>query len=217
MRSLEDAIVDDAATIDGEKWIIYLGDYIDRGKDSAGVLDFLLARAPKGFRRFCLVGNHEVMALSFLQNPQAHSDWLGFGGHETLYSYGLSATALQGGSARNRHAVIESHVPAEHMEFLAELPLSISVPGNVFVHAGIRQGVPMPEQVESDLLWIRDAFFEAPPTPGLRVVHGHTPNAEPVVTENRICVDTGAFATGVLTAARLTPDGGVKMLQTIAR
>lgn len=214
LRALEKLIIADGAAIPGEKWIVYLGDYVDRGPDSAGVLDTLTARAPAGFRRICIVGNHEVMALDFLHNPKAGADWLSFGGQEFLYSYGLSASALQSLSARSRQAIIDSHIPREHIAFLKELPLSVSVPGCVFVHAGLKPGVPMNEQREQDLLWIRDEFFAAPPQAGLLVVHGHTPAADPVVADGRICVDTGAFATGVLTAVRLTKTDAPRFLNT---
>lgn len=215
LQELERLIVEDASSINGEKWIVYLGDYVDRGPNSAGVLDRLMARAPSGFRRICIVGNHEVMALNFLRNPRAGADWLSFGGQEFLYSYGLSESALQSGSARARQAAIDSHIPAEHIAFLDELPLSVSVPGCVFVHAGLRQGTPIEEQDEADLLWIREEFFAAPPQPDVLVVHGHTPAAEPVVVDGRICVDTGAFATGVLTAVRLVRGSAPRFLSTM--
>ncbi|MBJ3783120.1 metallophosphoesterase family protein [Devosia sediminis] len=214
VRELERLIAEDAKSIPGEKWMVYLGDYIDRGPDSAGVLDKLLSTPPAGFRRICLVGNHEVMALAFLRNPQADADWLKFGGLEFLHSYQLSTAALVGGSARSRLAVIESHIPSEHISFLKSLPLSLTVPGYTFVHAGLRSGISLEQQRESDLLWIRDEFFEAAPQPGLTVVHGHTPAPEPVVAAGRICIDTGAFATGILTALRLIPGEAPLFLQT---
>lgn len=205
MQALEKLIVADSAPISGEKWIIYLGDYLDRGPESASVLDKLLARAPDGFRRLAIVGNHEVMALDFLREPRPRADWLEFGGQETLYSYGLAAGAIQSANGRARRAIIDSHVPAEHISLLEQLPLSISVPGYVFVHAGLRRGVALADQQERDLLWIRDEFFSAPLEDGPVVVHGHTPGEAPVVVEGRICVDTGAYATGVLTAVKLVP------------
>lgn len=215
LLELERLIVEDASSINGDKWIVYLGDYVDRGPDSAGVLDRLMARPPEGFRRICIVGNHEVMALNFLNNPRADADWLSFGGQEFLYSYGLSESALRLASSRARQAAIDSHIPSEHQAFLKELPLSVSVPGCVFVHAGLRAGVPIEEQEEADLLWIRDEFFAAPPRRDLIVVHGHTPAAEPVVAEGRICIDTGAFATGILTAVCLKPGSPPRFLSTV--
>ena len=214
LRALERKIVEDASAINGDKWIICLGDYIDRGPDSAGVLDALMAPPPAGFRRICLAGNHELMALDFLHEPRPRADWLAFGGQETLASYGVSLAAIQAGNTRSRQALLDSHIPAEHIEFMKELAISVSVPGYLFVHAGIRPGIALEHQSENDLLWIRGEFLDAPPTPGLRVVHGHTPNPDPVLNDARICVDTGAFATGILTAVRLTEHEEPRFLST---
>ena len=206
LRGLEQRIVEDAADIEGEKWLVYLGDLVDRGPDSVGVLDRLLARPPQGFRRICLAGNHEIMMLGFLENPASQPEWLQFGGQQTLASYGIDAARLLATPARQRRAILDSHVPQDHVEFLAELPLTLSLPGVVFVHAGLRPDVPLDRQAENDLLWIREEFFQAPPLPGRLVVHGHTPARDVVIVPGRICVDTGAFATGRLTAVRLSRD-----------
>lgn len=217
LRALEQAIFADAASIEGEKWLVYLGDYLDRGPDSAAVLDHLMTRPPADFRRLCLAGNHEAMALAYLHSPSHTSDWLGFGGLETLYSYGISPAELQKTSARGLEALIRSHVPEEHRRFLEQLLLTVSVPGYIFVHAGLRPGVTIEQQSEQDLLWIRDEFFRAPPWPDLRVVHGHTPGAEVFMSPGRICIDTGAFATGILSAVRLQPSSDVTVLATKER
>lgn len=214
LRALESRIVADAEAFQGEKWLVFLGDYIDRGPDSAGVLDQLLSPPPAGFRRICLAGNHEAMALEFFRAPRPDAEWLKFGGLETLQSYGIAPLAMRSASASFLRAVIDSHIPAEHLVFLKQLPLTLQLPGTVFVHAGIRVGIPMDRQREMDLLWIREDFFSAPPDPDLLVVHGHTPSQEPVVTPNRICVDTGAFATGILTAVRLSENGDIRLLNT---
>lgn len=211
---LEDKITRDSAGIEGRKLIVMLGDYIDRGPQSAGVIDHLLARPPVSFERICLMGNHEVMATAFLERPLARADWLQFGGAETLQSYGLPPEALSGRSPSRLRQTIEAYVPQEHRTFLSARDWTLSMPGWLFVHAGLRPGVPLEQQDPNDLFWIRDEFFAAPGPSPLRVVHGHTPAAEPVVTPNRICIDTGAFATGRLTALRITPDGGTQLLQT---
>lgn len=204
LRALDSNIAEDAAAIEGEKWIVMLGDYIDRGSNSAGVIDRLNAAPPAGFRRICLAGNHETMMLRFLDAPDPNDDWLKFGGQETLYSYGISLPAGNRLKRKQLKALLDSHIPREHIAFLRELPLTLSLPGTVFVHAGLRPGIDSVErQHEGDLLWIRDEFFDAPPTRDRLVVHGHTPAPEPVSLPGRICVDTGAFATGTLTAARL--------------
>ena len=201
---LTQRIVEDAGSIRGEKWIVLLGDYVDRGPNSAGVLDALLASPPAGFRRFVLAGNHEAMMLAFLNSPERNKRWLEFGGDTTLASYGLDAKQVMLGSHRTVSAKLRSHIPEEHIDFLREQPLTLSVPGMVFAHAGLRAGVPVDQQAESDVLWIRDEFFRAAPVPGRLVVHGHTPGPEPVIEPGRICVDTGAYATGILTAVRLS-------------
>jgi serine/threonine protein phosphatase 1 len=206
LRRLLAVIAADAAGFAGDKWIVGLGDYVDRGPQSSTVLDLLTARPPPGFRRFCLAGNHEAMMLDFWDHPADRSGWLGFGGIETLYSYGIGQGAMERADIRGRRYLLDSHIPSEHRYFLDTLPLTLSLPGLVLVHAGIRRGIPLRQQAESDLLWIRHEFFDAPADDGLLVVHGHTPGSEPVIAPHRICVDTGAFATGRLTSVRLRPD-----------
>lgn len=204
LHLLHEQIFADAACIAEEKWLVYLGDYVDRGPNSAGVLDALLAPPPAGFRRIALAGNHEVMMLNFLEQPARNAAWLQFGGPETLASYGLDVKSLLALPERQRVAHLQSRIPQEHIDFLAGLPLTLSAPGLVFVHAGLRPGIAVAAQAEDDALWIRGDFFSAPPREGLLVVHGHTPARDPVVTAGRICVDTGAFATGLLTAVKIT-------------
>jgi len=211
---LQKRIIEDGTAVAGEKWVVLLGDYVDRGPNSAGVLDALLAPLPDGFRRIALAGNHETMMLDFLDAPTRNSRWLDFGGDATLESYGLRAKELMSGTDRARNTRLSSHIPDEHIGFLRDLPLTLSVPGVVFAHAGLRPDVPVEVQAEADLLWIREEFFAAPPVPGRMVVHGHTPAVEPVVAPGRICVDTGAFATGVLTAVRLAQDEEPRFMST---
>lgn len=215
LRAMEAAIVADAAAFEGTKWIVTLGDYVDRGPNSAGVIDHLLMPAPAGFTRICLAGNHEVLMLDYLDNPSDTHDWLRFGGHETLMSYGIDPFELHDRkmSASRRRAMLDSHIPPEHLDFLGALPISCSVDNIVLVHAGMRSGMPVGEQVEDDLLWMR--YKPADPGPqGLLVVHGHTPQETPLVLPNRICVDTGVFTSGILSAVRLTPSGPPRLLQT---
>lgn len=214
LQQLEHKIYDNAADVEGEKWIVGLGDYVDRGPNSASVLDHLLSRPPSGWKRLCLAGNHEIMFLEFLRNPQPGSQWLDFGGAETLSSYGISAHALARQSPNQRRDTLLSHIPDEHLAFLRGLPVALSLPGCIFVHAGIRPGVPLINQSEDDLLWIRKEFFDAIPQPDLLVVHGHTPAETAVVVPGRICIDTGAFATGILTAVRLSQGGEPRLIDT---
>jgi len=214
LASLMDRIVADARDIEGERWLVMLGDYVDRGPDSARVLDMLLSPPPAGFRRFNLAGNHEVMMLAFLDNPETNPQWLDYGGREALASYGLSSDAMSTMTPAALGRELAQRLPVEHLELLRSLPLSLSLPGTVFVHAGIRRGVPMPEQIEADVLWIRRAFHDADPVDDLLVVHGHTPGPVPVVEPRRICIDTGAYATGRLTAFRLSTGSPPVLMST---
>ena len=216
LKALEGSITEDAARYEGEKWLIYLGDYVDRGPNSAGVIDHLMAKQSAGLRRICLAGNHEAMALAYLRSPTRSSDWLNFGGTETLQSYGINPADLHTLSPRALPGLIQSHVPEEHLQFLEQLHLSFSLPRHTFVHAGLRPGIALELQVEEDLLWIREDFFRAPPADN-RVIHGHTPGAEVFVSPERICVDTGAFATGVLSAVRLDASGDMAIFTTNAK
>jgi serine/threonine protein phosphatase 1 len=202
---LEDMVAKDARDIEGERWIITLGDHIDRGPRSAQVIEHLTGEPPPGFRRISLAGNHEQLLLDFLAEPAANFQWLEFGGIETARSYGLRDAALSfgGPSARGIARQLASLIPEAHLDFLRKLPISLSLPGFHFVHAGLRPGLAMEEQTDEDLLWIREPFLDEIGSPAEVVVHGHTPTALPEIRPWRIGVDTGAFASGRLTAVRL--------------
>ena len=182
---------------------IFLGDYIDRGPSSCEVVERLIARA-----RSCevqlLKGNHEAFALSFMRDPRVLSEWRQFGGLETLLSYGLKPrlNPLPGESAELALAW-QRLLPISHREFLQTLQSSYSCGDFFFVHAGVKPGIPLTEQHEEDLLWIREDFLLHDGNFGKVVVHGHTPVAEPDFHGNRINIDTGAYATGRLTCLRL--------------
>ena len=206
-------IAADAVGFPGEKLIVTLGDHIDRGPDSAGVLDYLLAPPPPGFERICLAGNHDVMMSAFMARPTGMSDWLQMGGDVTLQSYGLHPSRLATMGETARRTALRNHIPREHIEFLQQMPLLLELPGVVFVHAGIRRGIDLDAQREDDLLWMRpDTALDGRPSDGL-VVHGHTPGAEPVLTNGRVCVDTAVCATGTLTAIRLGRDSSYRVIQ----
>lgn len=213
--ALERRIVADAAGIAGEKWIVNLGDHIDRGPRSADVIEHLLKPPPEGFVRVALRGNHEQMMLDFLNDPSS-AMWLEQGGFETVQSYGVD---LQRKFAPHDFeqafvAYVRSRVPPTHLSFIRELPLMLDLPGWIFVHAGIRPGLPLERQVAEDLIWIREPFLSSMPMPGTIVVHGHTPSREPVIRPGRIGIDTQCFATGRLTALRITQDGQTKLFAT---
>jgi len=201
---LHEAIVRDAGSWLGEKQIVYLGDFVDRGPDSKGVIERLMHGVPEGFRAHHVKGNHDQAALDFLEDPETYRVWRSFGGADTLLSYGvrppLFESVEQMVEARD---AFETRLPKEHLAFLRELPLMVTIGDYLFVHAGVRPGVPLDKQVEEDLLWIREEFLFSSVTHGKVVVHGHTPLPAPVRASNRISVDTGAYATGILTAAVL--------------
>ncbi len=205
LLNLEGQIQADAEQFNGPKLIVLLGDYVDRGPRSAGVLAHLLGSPRGDFTRVALAGNHELMMLNALDGANIR-DWLALGGIETLRSYGIDHERFAAAPARKRREIVSSYIPSDHLTFLRGLPLSLQVLQTVFVHAGIRRNIPMDQQNANDLLWIRHEFLTAEPDDGLLVVHGHTPVDQVQVGPGRIGIDTGAFATGRLTALRLTPD-----------
>lgn len=210
--ALEQQIVADALNIEGEKWIVTLGDLVDRGPDSAGAVAHAMSPAPTGFRRFALLGNHEQIMLDFIENPAAHAYWLEQGGIETLASYGITLDYPPLRAPSQIAARLSSTLPADHLAFLSALPTCLSLPGWLFVHAGIRPGLPLAQQTDHDLIWIRAPFLTSQLTGGLRVVHGHTPGASIVDMPHRICIDTHCYHTGELSAVRVTPDGRTAFL-----
>ncbi|MDX6767095.1 MAG: metallophosphoesterase family protein [Candidatus Methylacidiphilales bacterium] len=210
LKALEARIVADAASEPGEKWLVMLGDYVDRGPHSAQVIDHLLAPPPKGFKRICLRGNHEAAMLGALDGAGLET-WLGWGVESTLASYGLGAAqiALLSGPGRlsAKQQTLAAYIPDEHATFLRELPTMLTVPGYIFVHAGLRPGVPLAAQRDNDLLWIRGDFLDTDHDFGAVIVHGHTPADEPFLSAYRIGLDTGCFASGRLTGLRVDGDG----------
>ena len=215
LHALEAQIIADAEPFPGEKWIVTLGDYIDRGPDSRAVLDHILTPAPARFRRFPLIGNHEQLLLDFLDNPPANLDWLEWGGLATARSYGMPPDPGEDwrrdpfGFANRLRPLI----PARHLEMLRDLPTCLSLPRFFFVHAGIRPGVPLDRQEDEDLIWIRAPFLRAQFSGDITVVHGHTPVDDVDIAPGRIDIDTGCCFKCTLTALRVTPDGGTKILQ----
>jgi len=177
--------------------LLHIGDYVDRGPDSAGVVARLLRGSPIDHVPVInLKGNHEQTMLDALSGDRAAgTDWLFQGGRPTLESYGADPDG-----PRERWADV---VPAEHLGFLRGLAMSHREGGYLFVHAGIRPGVPLDAQAPEDLLRIRQPFLYTDQPFGAVVVHGHTPVKAPVVRANRIDIDTGAVFGGPLTCAVL--------------
>lgn len=184
--------------------IVYLGDYVDRGLDSSGVLDRLCDAPPEGVSRVLLKGNHEAMLLLFLDEPEAAAQWRRFGGLETLLSYRLDmTTAMANDDLRALADEFAKALPPRHLQLLKSLKTSTVIGDYFFCHAGVLPGVSLERQREADLLWIREAFLYSSEYFGKVVVHGHTPAEEPESRHNRIGVDTGAYATHQLTCVVL--------------
>ncbi len=187
--------------------LIFLGDYIDRGPDSRRVIDQLI-RLKQRHEVVYLRGNHERCLMEFLRNPSILATWLRWGGLYTLRSYGLEPknyldSGEQEGLARSLELILRA---SGHFDFFDRLETSFTFGDFFFVHAGVRPGLPLDRQSETDLLEIRDVFLSSGSDFGKIVVHGHTPVPEPDIRANRINIDTGAFATGRLTCLVIERD-----------
>ncbi|XHS00388.1 metallophosphoesterase [Sphingomonas sp. DBB INV C78] len=180
--------------------IIVLGDFIDRGADSASVVDLLRA-FDEDTHITVLMGNHEAIAVDALRGqPGAMRQWLAMGGRAALESWGVSSSLLDQGSTEEIEAAASRCVPAEVINWLEALPHYTIVGDYLFVHAGIRPGTVIEDQDPRDLLWIRDDFLDSRADHGRVVVHGHSACEEVQKRRNRIGIDTGAYWTGRLTA-----------------
>ena len=181
--------------------LVFLGDLIDRGPDSRGVVERLRTYRHDRLKPYFLAGNHEEVLLRLLAGERGIlSSWLKYGGAECLQSYGLEPAALRDLGERAALDQVKRVIPAEHARFVSGFADTLSFGDYLFVHAGIRPRVDLSLQSQSDLRWIRSPFLEDDSDHGQVVVHGHT--ISPVVDErpNRIGIDTGAYRTGVLTA-----------------
>lgn len=210
LQPLVEAIVADlhpsAAT---RKVVIFLGDYIDRGPDSRGVLRFL-AGLPvvEGVEWRFLKGNHEQAMLEFLDDPSAGARWCEYGGDRALRSYGLRVPELAHRiDAWARVAADLRHkLTVGEKAFLENLELSITMGDYFFAHAGARPGVALDRQSPKDLMWIRQPFLDSRTAFERVIVHGHTPTTAVHADQRRIGIDTKAYDTGVLSALRLEGD-----------
>jgi serine/threonine protein phosphatase 1 len=197
-----DLIAEDADRSPGfDNHVVLLGDYVDRGPDSQGVIDRLCTGFLAGFRMIHLRGNHEDAMIRFLDEGALGPQWMRFGGMATLASYDIERPSR--GSPEERLDVLRDRVaralPERHAAFLRGLTRYALLGGYLFVHAGIRPGVALDHQRDRDLYWIRDGFLDSDADFGVTVVHGHTIVREPAVRPNRIGIDTGAFNSGRLT------------------
>lgn len=195
--------------------LLHLGDYVDKGEDSAGVLAHLsgpavlpgLGQGPgRVVARVDLAGNHEAAMLAALEGAAGDvADWLWCGGRATLESYGLSPEATP--------AEWRAAIPPAHLAWMRGLAACHRAGGYLFVHAGIRPGLALEAQAPEDLVRIRQPFLSSEASHGVVVVHGHTARAEPEVRHNRINLDTAAWSGGPLTCAVLEADR-IGFLQT---
>jgi len=209
---------DAASSKDAERrTLVFLGDYIDRGHDSRRVIDMVLGELPKGFDAHFLKGNHEAIMLDFLADPSYLGQWLANGADATFRSYGMDVAELirKGATPETWRRAFLASLPEAHRDFFDTLELAVSFGDYLFVHAGVRPGVPLEAQDPKDLIWIRGPFLQSNEDFGKIVVHGHTPSAVPEIRANRIGIDTGAVFTDRLTALRLE-DGSRRLLQADA-
>lgn len=214
LRGLLSEITDDAAKLGRTPLILLLGDLVDRGPDSAGVLD-LVTEARYLPHVTSVIGNHEQMMLAFFGDPQGASEWIELGGFETLRSYGLSLTIDQVKSTQRRRLeqILAAHIPVEHMTWLQSLPHGYKAQINgetvFFTHAGYDASRSEAAQSVSTLLWGREASNDLG---AIRVVQGHVIVDDIDLMARRLRVDTGAWKTGVLSAVRFLEGSPVKVL-----
>lgn len=209
---LLDKIVRDASLSPCTRSLVFVGDYIDRGPDSRGVIDRLL-HPPEGFETYHLRGNHDQALLDFLENPSSYRTWRRYGAGETLQSYDVEPPSDSANAEAIARDDLADKLPEAHLRFFQGLEPYVQIGSYHFVHAGARPGVPLEEQSLEDMMWIRDEFLNSEEDFGKVIVHGHTPADRPVCRSNRIGIDTGAYASDCLTAVVL--DGvGARFLNT---
>jgi serine/threonine protein phosphatase 1 len=201
-----------------EAVFLYLGDLIDRGPKSAHLLDHVLARPPAGIRRVILRGNHEDMFLSFLERPDANSAWLDHGGDATLASYGVYLTATDVRRVGRGYVtqMMTACIPDNHISALREAPRGAVAGDWVFTHAGLEPELPRTRQSAAGVSWgIAGDLTERDDDAG-RVVFGHFAGDRVRRRQDTFCIDTGAYATGRLSALRVVPsaqDGAVELFE----
>lgn len=209
LMSLERKIYAERKSSNKEDLIITVGDYVDRGPRSADVIEHLLAPPQANFKRICLLGNHELAMQHYLENQLPLPSWLAMGGTQTLLSYGIDPERLETiyGKRKLVDEKIRELVPETHKQFLKSLPILVQTKRFLFVHAGIRPDVKIENQVDFDLVTIREEFYKNADRSEFIVVHGHTPVKSPQLKTNRINIDTGAYRNGKLSAVKLNQDG----------
>jgi serine/threonine protein phosphatase 1 len=199
--------VDDRARGGARTQLIFLGDLVDRGPDSAGVVQRALELKQSGRAVRFLMGNHEEVFLKTLRGSlEALRFFVKIGGRNTILSYGFDESEYGQLDYAELLPELIARVPPEHVAFLGSFEDRIAIGDYLFVHAGIRPRVPLEEQSGGDLRWIRSEFLDFRGDHGCVVVHGHTITDDVEERGNRIGIDTGAFASGHLTALGL--EGG---------
>ena len=181
--------------------LVFVGDLIDRGPNSAQVIERLRTYNRRGVQTVFLLGNHEEVLLRILRGEaELITKWRWFGGSECLQSYGVNPDVVAGSSDEEALAIVRAAIPRSHVEFIESFVDSCRFGDYLFVHAGIRPGIEFEQQTQSDLRWIREPFLKDNSEHGFVVVHGHTISNSVEQRPNRIGIDTGAYRTGVLTA-----------------
>ena len=198
---LHGMILLDSAEFIGEKIVVYLGDYIDRGLHSKKVVDHLINAPLNGFESIYLRGNHEQVLLDFLNHdPNIASQWFNFGGQSTVLSYGVSIAGIPfGDKLKQLQHDLADKIPADHLSFFTQLKYSFELGDYFFVHAGVKPKVALNRQNVMDMMWIRDEFLNSKFRHEKMIVHGHSVVELPEEKANRIAIDTGAYTSGRLT------------------
>jgi len=202
---LETLIAEDLATSEPQSsLLVFLGDYVDRGPESRGVIEYLSNEIRIGDVQVFLRGNHEEVLLAFLSDASVLAEWSQFGGLETLYSYGVRPRLpLRPSDFGEFQERLNNALPVAHRNFLQNTRYSFDMNTHYFVHAGVRPGIRLANQKPEDLLWIRDDFLNSSRPANRVIVHGHTPVVSAELLPHRINVDTGAYLSGRLTCVVL--------------
>ncbi len=208
LLALLEKIYSDSKTGPQNKYLIFLGDYIDRGTESKKVIDIILNRIPPIFKQVTLSGNHEEAMSNFLDEPLSGAYWLNFGGAETLLSYrvGIPPGILKPEMLVQVAENLKAAIPEEHKRFLANLQSTFVLGDYMFVHAAIDPSKPLKNQSSHDLHWGNAAFMNNDALYSKVIVHGHTITGFPEFHANRISIDTGAYYSDKLTCLVLDQD-----------